>query len=546
MPRVFSSKTEQDPHLSSGVKDHPDIHVNRNIPTPPGNDDGRIATEDEVRDLFHVIDKIFSNDLSGMGQLLLYVRENYLQNASGGAVPGALGLQQAAASNIVNALIIGSYIVPVPAAVVADSWLGRYKSMIYSAIIEAIGATILFVTSLPIAIENGAALPGVITACVLLAVGLGAFKTTVVPFIADQYDEVEFQIKIGKKGEPVVTSRELTITYIYNVFYWAINVVGFVADATPLLERYVGFWLAYLIPCCAMWLALIPILFGRQYFIRESPASNIMPQVCAALRSGIIGGFKMDAAKPDAQFQQHGRQVPWTDSFVEDIKRSLLTCRVLLLFPIHWLCYNQTFNNLISQAGPMITYGIPNDMMKIAGAVSGIIVAPMIQKGLYPYLAKRRISFGPIARMIVGFIFLTFSMVDTTAVQQLIYQTGPCYDAPLACAAANDRAIPNQISVFLQVPTYFGGALAEVFCLTTGTEYAYNNAPKSMKTLVHTIWLAMAGIGTCLALAFTPLTEDPHLVTMYAILTGLLGGATILLWVLFRRLDKVEIKVDVG
>jgi POT family proton-dependent oligopeptide transporter len=59
--------------------------------------------------------------------------ENYLQNAPGGEVPGALGLHQATASNIVNALIIGSYIVPVPAAVVADSWLGRYKTMIYAA-----------------------------------------------------------------------------------------------------------------------------------------------------------------------------------------------------------------------------------------------------------------------------------------------------------------------------------------------------------------------------------------------------------------------------
>jgi POT family proton-dependent oligopeptide transporter len=37
----------------------------------------------------------------------------------------------------------------------------------------------------------------------------------------------------------------------------------------------------------------------------------------------------MDAAKPDEQLQRHGRRVPWTDSFVEDIKRSLLTCRVL-------------------------------------------------------------------------------------------------------------------------------------------------------------------------------------------------------------------------
>lgn len=292
-----------------------------------------------------------------------------------------------------------------------------------------------------------------------------------------------------------------------------------------------------------MWLALIPILLGRNYFVRESPTGNIMPDVVSALRYGIAGGFQMDAAKPDVQLQ-HGRQVTWTDSFIEDIKRSLLTCRVLLLFPIHWLCYNQTFNNLISQAGQMVTYGIPNDMIKIAGAISGIVVAPMIQKGLYPFLTKKQISFSPIARMSVGFAVLTLSMVYATIVQKLVYQAGPCYDTPLACSAALNRTVPNQISVFLQIPIYFGGAVAEVLCLTTGTEYAYNHAPKRMKTLVQSIWLAMAGFGSCLALAFTPLTMDPHLVTMYAILSVLLGGATILLWVLFRNVDKVKNESD--
>ncbi|KAE8420930.1 POT family-domain-containing protein [Aspergillus pseudocaelatus] len=525
---------------SLNIEKNSEVFPEKDVPTvvdatgslADSDEDGRVATEDEVRDLLHVVDRIpvrlWVACIAGILERFVWYGataplQNYLQNATGGEVPGALGLHQATASNIVNALIIGSYIMPVPAAVIADSFLGRYKTMLYSAILEAIGASILFATSLPVAIHEGAALGGVIASCVLLAIGSGAFKTTVVPFIADQYDETEFRIQTGKKGERVVTSRELTITYIYNVFYWAINVVGFVADATPLLERYVGFWLAYLIPCCLMWLALIPVV--------------------AALRCGVSGGFRMDAAKPEAQFA-HGRVVPWTDSFIEDIKRSLLTCRVLLLFPIHWLCYNQTFNNLISQAGQMVTYGIPNDMMKIAGAISGIIVAPIIQKGLYPYLTKRKVEFRPIARMTVGFIILTLSMVYTAVVQKLIYQAGPCYEAPLACSDSHGSTVPNQISVFLQIPIYFGGALAEVFCLTTGTEYAYNHAPKSMKTLVQAMWLAMAGLGTCLALAFTPLTKDPHLVVMYAILAGLLGGATVLLWVLFRHLDKAKHDAD--
>lgn len=193
----------------------------------------------------------------------------------------------------------------------------------------------------------------------------------------------------------------------------------------------------------------------------------------------------------------------------------------------------------------MVTHGIPNDMIKIAGPISGIAVAPAIQQGLYPFLAKKRIAFRPVARMAAGFAALTLSMAYTTAVQRRIYRAGPCYDAPLACAGArgggnNRTATPNQVSVLLQVPIYFAGALAEVFCLTTGTEYAYNRAPGSMKALVQAIWLAMAGLGSCLALAFTPLTTDPYLVTMYAVLTGLLGGATVLLWVLFRHVDQVE------
>ncbi|KAI1074409.1 POT family-domain-containing protein [Whalleya microplaca] len=545
---ISSFEVEEHSEAPCQKNDNPPSDANCSPGGLPGDDDDRVAIEDEVRDLVHVVDRVplrlWVACLAGILERFVWYGataplQNYLQNAPGGEVPGALGLHQAAATNIVNALIIGSYVTPIPAAVIADSWLGRYKTMLYGAIIESIGATILFATSLPVCIRKGAAVGGVIPACVLLAVGSGAFKTTVVPFIADQYDQTDFRVRTQKTGEKVVSSRDLTITYIYNMFYWAVNIVGFFADSTPLLERYIGFWLAYLVPCCCMWLALIPILLGRNYFVRASPTSNIMPEVINALYYGITGGFRMDAAKPNAQLQ-HGRQVSWTDSFVEDIKRSLLTCRILLLFPIHWLCYNQTFSNLISQAGQMVTYGIPNDMIKVAGAISGIIVAPIVQQGLYPFLARRKVSFSPIARMTVGFAVLTISMVYATVVQKLIYQTGPCYDTPLACLAAHNRTVPNQISVFLQVPIYFGGAVAEVFCLTTGTEYAYNHAPKRMKTLVQSIWLAMAGIGSCLALAFTPLTGDPHLVTMYAILAGLLGGATILLWVFFRNVDKAE------
>ena len=37
---------------------------------------------------------------------------------------------------------------------------------------------------------------------------------------ADQYTETVPRIKIRKNGERVVADRELTISYIYNAYYW--------------------------------------------------------------------------------------------------------------------------------------------------------------------------------------------------------------------------------------------------------------------------------------------------------------------------------------
>lgn len=44
--------------------------------------------------------------------------------------PGALGLGQSIASLALNCVVLLSYITPVPAAVIADQYLGRYKTLL--------------------------------------------------------------------------------------------------------------------------------------------------------------------------------------------------------------------------------------------------------------------------------------------------------------------------------------------------------------------------------------------------------------------------------
>jgi POT family proton-dependent oligopeptide transporter len=68
-----------------------------------------------------------------MNTPLIMSTENYIQNARGGEIPGTLGLGQVTASNVINALMIATSLTPMLAAIIADSFLGRYRTMVFSA-----------------------------------------------------------------------------------------------------------------------------------------------------------------------------------------------------------------------------------------------------------------------------------------------------------------------------------------------------------------------------------------------------------------------------
>ncbi|KAB8200564.1 oligopeptide transporter [Aspergillus parasiticus] len=399
----------------------------------------------------------------GAAERILSRAENYIQHSPSSKIPGVLGLREVTATNIVNALMAAGYLATIPAAVMANMC------------IQLCGSAILFGTSFPRAIQAGAAEGGLATAIVLIALGSGGMRSSVAPFIAEQYTEINPKVKVLKNGQKVITDRGLTIQYIYNVYYWMVNVGGLSALITTILEKYVGYWVSYLVPLRIMALSVVPLLVWRHALVQRPSSGSVLPQASRAMVYDIREGFQMDEAKPEKQQEKHHRQVLWTDTFIDELKSGLLACRVFvrpqcegvnlkarttdmvssssLLFPIHWLCLNQTFNNLISQAGQM-------------------------------------------------------------------------------------GQILNQISMFLQTPIYVLGAIAAIFCSTTGTEYAYSQAPKTMKSVVQSVWMATAGVGACLAMTFTPITKDPHLVIMYSSLAGVMVVRTVLFGVFFGKHDR--------
>jgi POT family proton-dependent oligopeptide transporter len=193
-----------------------------------------------------------------------------------------------------------------------------------------------------------------------------------------------------------------------------------------------------------------------------------------------------------------------------------------------YICFDQMQNNLISQAGQMQANGTPNDLLPAMNQVGCIVLGPLIQEVLYPFLHRRRIYPTAVSRITVGFAFVTLSMLYATVVQLFIYRSPPCYDQPGRCGH-------NQINVWIQAPLYLLISAGEIFAYVTALEYAYDHSPKAMKVVVQAIGLLVGSVGSACAMALTAVARNPYLVTFYASLTGSMAVTTVIFWALFRR-----------
>src|SRR5881398_1956440 len=109
---------------------------------------------------------------------------------------------------------------------------------------------ILVLTSLPVALENGAGMGGFIAAILIIGIGTGGIKSNVSPLIADQYTRKKMAIKTLPTGERVIIDPAVTIQQIYMIFYCCINIGALSLLATPYMERDIGFWSAFLLCLC--------------------------------------------------------------------------------------------------------------------------------------------------------------------------------------------------------------------------------------------------------------------------------------------------------
>lgn len=77
-------------------------------------------------------------------------------------------------------------------------------------------------------------------------------------------------------------------------------------------------------------------------YIVRPPQGSIITDAFRVLWIGIKNR-KLDAAKPSYQagVGKDTTKLRWNDTFVDEVKRALVACKVFTFYPIYWVVYGQ-------------------------------------------------------------------------------------------------------------------------------------------------------------------------------------------------------------
>lgn len=346
----------------------------------------------------------------------------------------------------------------------------------------------------------------------MLAIGAGIFKPNVAPTVIDQYQHQREYTKVLKSGEKVLVDPETTIQRIMVIYYGFINIGAFFALASTYAERYVGFWLAFLLPTIIYILVIVIFVGVNKKIVKKPPLGSELNDffkitwICCKENKFMFWKKDFwDAARPNV-LAEKGQNVKWNNHLVTDVGRTWAACQVFLYIPIYQLNDGGIGAAASNLAGSMTLNGAPNDLLTNFNSLTIVIFTPIMAYGVYPFLAKKNIRFGRIKRMAVGFIIAAISGICGGLAQLYVYRTSPCGYLASTC----DDVSP--ISVWWELPMIILGAISEIFVNVTSYELAYSRAPGNMKSVVFSICLFMTALYAAAGEVLTPVIQDPYLV----------------------------------
>jgi len=291
----------------------------------------------------------------------------------------------------------GCYASGLIGALLADSFVGKYRTILWVGIMYAFGQAILSFGAVgngDEGIKNFPNMPVSFIGMALIALGTGGIKPCVVALGADQFK---------------VPEQNAYMTSYFAMFYASINFGSLVATiVTPYLRgvHCMGdescYTLAFGVPAALMIIAIFFFWFGRNQYKKPVPERNVVKLFFQCSWHAIIrrryktrGQHWLDVAND--KFDQQ---------IIDEFKAVYRVGVLFLFYPMYWALFDQQGSRWTIQAMRMngFTFGwqILPDQMQVANPILIILCIPLFDKIIYPLLGKCGILKTPLQRIVTG------------------------------------------------------------------------------------------------------------------------------------------------
>lgn len=351
------------------------------------------------------------------------------------------------------------YLMPLLGAIIADRWLGRYRTIVSLSGFYCLGHVAL-------AVWEGTA-GGLYLGLGLIALGAGGIKPCVSAFVGDQFAE----------------SDKAGLAKVYGLFYWAINFGSFFAFALiPWLRDRHGYAWAFGVPGLAMGVALIVFLLGSKTYTRVPPAGR-KPGFLAVAKHGLTAA---DKSRP---FWERARG-HFDDELIDGCRRVAGLLGLFAVIPVFWALFDQTSTTWILQGAKMTPVELPlpfldrpwkldAESMQSANPLFVMLLIPLCTLVAYPLAERLGARPSPLRRMTAGMGLAALAFVASAWLQWRV-ESG------------------ESLPILWQGLPYLLLTLGEVLFSTTGLEFAFTQAPKAMKSTLMSFWSLTVAAGNAM------------------------------------------------
>ena len=411
------------------------------------------------------------------------------------------------AKHVFHTFVIGVYFFPLLGGWLADRWWGKYHTVFWFSLIYVAGHACLAL------FDNN--LNGFYFGLFLIAFGSGGIKPLVAAFVGDQFDQ----------------TNKNRAKLVYDAFYWIINFGSFFASLLmPLFLRDHGPAVAFGIPGVLMAIATLVFWLGRRKYVHVPPAAPNPDSFGSVARTALLSkgmgrpgdrqgrpglvvagigaagavasllmtpqwGFVIAACLAlvlllafggiGVSMQLERARGLHSDLAVEGVRSVLRVLIVFALVTPFWSLFDQKASTWIVQANAMESpllsifgwqFTLLPAQMQAVNPILVMLLIPLNNLLLFPLMRIIGITPTPLRRMGMG-IALSASAWVVIGIIQMAMDGG------------------DKVSILWQLLPYALLTLGEVLVSATGLEFAYSQAPASMKGIILSFWYLAVTIG---------------------------------------------------